>query len=629
MTTEMNTTEGHGLSLLVLSALGVVFGDIGTSPLYAFRVCFSGDPGLPVVPANVLGILSLIFWSLVLVITFKYMIFIMRADNQGEGGILALTALLMPGRSERLSGSLWTLIGLGVFGAALLFGDGMITPAISVLSAMEGLAVAEPVLAGLIKPLAILILVALFSLQRRGTASIGRIFGPVMLLWFFVLAGLGVFQIAGAPGVLAALNPIHAIRFLANNSARGFLTLGAVFLVVTGGEALYADMGHFGRRPIQTAWLALVFPALLLNYFGQGALLLRSPEAIRNPFFLLAPSWTVLPMVGLATAATVIASQAVISGAFSLARQAVQLGFSPRLVIRHTSPLKIGQIYVPSVNWTLMAATIALVLGFGTSERLAAAYGVAVTTTMVITTVLFFSVVRRRWSWPVWMAVLVTGSFLVFDLSFFIANLAKIPSGGWFPLLVAGIVFVGMTTWHRGRQILARRLQEELLPLDEFLGDVATNPPLRVPGTAVFMSGTTRGVPHALLHNIKHNHVLHERVILLTVVTEEVPRVPESQRAEIRDLGEGMYRIIAHYGFMEHPNVPALAALLTKRGFPLEPGSTSFFLGRENLISTPRPGMARWREKLFAFMSRNALAATQFFRLPPNRVVELGIQLDI
>jgi len=629
MGANRDTPAGPRLPLLLLGALGVVFGDIGTSPLYAFRVCFAGDPGLPVVPANVLGVLSLIFWSLVLVITFKYMIFIMRADNQGEGGILALTALLMPGRQERLSSSLWTLIGLGVFGAALLFGDGMITPAISVLSAMEGLAVAAPVLTGLIRPLAIVILLGLFSLQRRGTASIGRLFGPVMLLWFSVLAVLGAVQIAATPGVLVALDPIHAVRFFVANSLRGFLTLGAVFLVVTGGEALYADMGHFGRRPIQVAWLALVFPGLLANYFGQGALLLRSPGAIRNPFFLLAPSWAVVPMVVLSTAATVIASQAVISGAFSLSRQAVQLGFSPRLVIRHTSPETIGQIYVPSVNWTLMVATIALVLGFGTSERLAAAYGVAVTTTMVITTVLFFSVARRRWKWSVWLAAAVTGAFLVFDLSFFLANLAKIPSGGWFPLVVAALVFVGMTTWHHGRRILARRLREELLPVEEFLGDVAANPPVRVPGTAVFMSGTVRGIPHALLHNIKHNHVLHERVVLLTVVTEEVPRVPGAERAEIHDLGGGMYRVVAHYGFMQHPDIPALAALLTKKGFPLDPRTASFFLGRENLISTPRPGMARWRERLFAFMSRNALEATQFFGLPPNRVVEFGIQLEI
>ncbi|HHQ47339.1 MAG TPA: potassium transporter Kup [Acidobacteria bacterium] len=627
----MENEQQHrtGLAVLVLGALGVVFGDIGTSPLYAFRVCFSGEQGLPVTPANVLGILSLIFWSLVLVITIKYMLFVMRADNGGEGGILALTALLIPGRKERLSGSMWTLIGLGVFGAALLFGDGMITPAISVLSAVEGLAVAAPGLSRAIQPLAIAILIALFVLQRRGTESIGRLFGPVMLLWFSVLAGLGVAQIARTPAVLAGISPVHAIRFFAANSVRGFLTLGAVFLVVTGGEALYADMGHFGKRPIQIAWLALVFPALLINYFGQGALLIRSPQAIRNPFFLLAPSWTVIPMVILSTAATVIASQAVISGAFSLSRQAVQLGYSPRLVIRHTSPRQIGQIYVPSVNWTLLIATIGLVLGFGSSDNLAAAYGVAVTTTMVITTVLFYSVSRRRWKWSLWLAAAVSGTFLVFDLGFFIANLVKIPEGGWFPLLVAGIVFTGMTTWHRGRQILARRLREEMFPVEEFLTDVTANPPVRVPGTAVFMSGTSRGIPHALLHNLKHNHVLHERVILLTVVTEEVPRVGEKERVEVQELGAGMYRIVAHYGFMETPDIPSLARLLTRNGFPLDPRSTSFFLGRENLISTPRPGMARWRERLFAFMSRNALSATQFFGLPVNRVVEFGIQLEI
>lgn len=617
------------LPLLVLTTLGVVFGDIGTSPLYALRVCFSGKFGVALTPENVLGVLSLILWSLIIVISVKYLGFIMRADNQSEGGIMVLTGLLLPDRNQRTGRGVWLLIGMGLFGAALFFGDGMITPAISVLSAIEGLGVAAPALEVAVKPMAILVLIGLFSIQNRGTARIGRLFGPVMLVWFGVLAGLGLRAIIDTPAVLAAVNPLHALRFLAHNAVHGFLTLGAVFLVVTGGEALYADMGHFGKRPIRLAWFLLVLPALLLNYFGQGALLLHNAAAIESPFYLLAPSWAVLPLVVLSTAATIIASQAVISGSFSLARQAVQLGYSPRLVIRHTSPSQIGQIYVPSVNWALMSATIVLVLGFGSSDNLAAAYGVAVTTTMVITTILFAMVARRLWGWPGWSVTLLTAFFLVPDLSFFTANLAKIQHGGWFPLAVAAVAFTGMATWKRGREILAKRLQEELLNVDALVEDLIENPPARVPGTAVFMTGTTHGVPHALLHNLKHNHVLHERVILLTIVTDDVPKVRPANRIEIRERGAGIFRIIARHGFMETPRIEGLVGLLEQQGFPIELMRTSFFLGRENLVSTSRPGMALWRKSLFAFMSRNAVSATNFFGLPVNRVVEFGIQVEI
>jgi len=617
------------LSLLVLTTLGVVFGDIGTSPLYALRVCFSGAFGVALSQDNILGVLSLILWSLIIVISVKYLGFVMRADNQGEGGIMVLTGLILPERNQRTGRSVRFLIGIGLFGAALFFGDGMITPAISVLSAIEGLGVAAPTLAFAVKPLAIVVLIGLFSIQSRGTARVGRLFGPVMLVWFTVLAVLGVRSILAAPAVLAAVNPAFGLRFLLTNSLQGFLVLGAVFLVVTGGEALYADMGHFGKRPIRLAWFAVVLPGLLLNYFGQGALLLRNVAAIESPFYILAPSWALYPLVLLSTAATIIASQAVISGSFSLARQAVQLGYSPRLVIRHTSPAQIGQIYVPAVNWTLMVATIALVLGFGSSDNMASAYGVAVTTTMVITTILFSIVAHRLWGWPGWVVTLLTVFFLVPDLSFFFANLAKVLHGGWFPLAVAAVAFTGMETWKRGREILAARLREDLLEVDNLVRDLTDNPPARVPGTAVFMTGTTHGVPHALLHNLKHNHVLHEQIILLTVVTEDMPKVAAADRLEIRDRGAGIFRIIVHVGFMEEPTIQEVARYLEPEGITFDLMRTSFFLGRENLVSTHRPGMARWRKSLFAFMSRNAVTATTYFGLPVNRVVEFGIQVEM
>ncbi len=623
--------EEHRPALLPLSltALGVVYGDIGTSPLYALRECFHGTNRFPATAENVLGVLSLIFWALILVISIKYLLFILRADNRGEGGILALLALLHPWGGGRRPPRRVLLL-LGLFGAALLYGDGVITPAISVLSAVEGLQVAAPATGHLILPLAILILILLFLFQKRGTAGVGSVFGPVMVVWFAVLALLGVAGILRAPAVLAAVDPRHAVFFFLRYGGTGFLVLGTVFLVVTGGEALYADMGHFGPRAIRTAWFGLVLPALLLNYFGQGALLLRFPAEATQPFYHLAPDWARYPLVLLATAATVIASQAVISGAFSLTRQAVQLGQLPRLRIVQTSASAVGQIYIPAVNWLLMIVTIALVLGFRTSSRLASAYGVAVTTTMVITTVLAFYFSREHWGWSRGVAALIAGFFLTIDLSFFSANMTKIIEGGWFPLLAGGVVYLLMATWRRGREILAARLQGTTEPLADFLARITAEPPLRVPGTAVFMTSRFDGTPPMLLHHLAHNQVLHEKVILMTIITEAVPRVPAAERLEItRSAGE-IYQVAAHYGFMQSPNVPVALRACEPLGLHVEMDSTTFYLGRETLIPTPEePGMAVWREKLFAFMSRNALRSTAFFNIPPERVVEIGIQIKI
>ncbi|GIW40299.1 MAG: putative potassium transport system protein kup 1 [Candidatus Binatia bacterium] len=620
-------TSKHLLALS-FATLGVVYGDIGTSPLYALRECFFGDYAVPATPENVLGVLSLIFWSLALVVSVKYLVFILRADNRGEGGVLALMALLGSDRGSMRRGRN-TLVLLGLFGAALLYGDGMITPAISVLSAVEGLHLATPIFDPYVVPLTVAILSALFLLQSRGTAGVAVLFAPLNLLWFTVLATLGAASVAEEPHVLLALSPTYALRFFSDNGPTGFLVLGAVFLVVTGSEAIYADMGHFGKRPIRLAWFGVVFPSLLLNYFGQGALLLRHPEAARNPFYRLAPEWALLPMVFLATLATIIASQAVISGAFSLTRQAVQLGFAPRLRIEHTSSSTIGQIYVPFVNWILLLATTLLVFAFRSSSRLAAAYGVAVTTTMGITTVLFFYVLRRLWKWRLWSAFLLASAFLAVDGAFFGANIVKVEHGGWFPLAIAAAVFVLMTTWKRGREILYDRLRDAELPVDLFLVDLSTRPPLRVPGTAVFLSAKPTGVPRPVLHNLKHNKVLHERVVFLTVLVEDEPYVSPADRLAVEDLGLGLYRIVARYGFMESPHIREIADLARQKGLEFELMETSFFLGRENLIPTDRPGMALWRERLFALMSRNALSPTSFFGLPPNRVIELGQQVEL
>lgn len=618
---------GRRLAHLSLATLGVVYGDIGTSPLYAMRECFTGGHAVAANPTNVLGVLSLIFWSLIVVISVKYLLFILRADNRGEGGILALTALLSPGAAPvRRRGA--AVIALGLFGAALLYGDGIITPAISVLSAMEGLTLATPAFGPYVIPLTVAVLVGLFLIQRRGTAGVGTLFGPVTLLWFLVMAGLGVRQLLGAPAVLAAVDPAHGVAFFLHNGWHGFLILGTVFLVVTGGEALYADMGHFGPRPIRLAWFSVVLPALLLNYFGQGAYLLGHPRAT-HPFYQMAPGWALVPLILLATAATVIASQAVISGAYSLTMQAVQLGFSPRLTILHTSATEKGQIYMPGVNWALMAGCIALVLGFRSSSNLAAAYGIAVTTTMVITTVLFYGVARYRWQWRPAAALAVCGIFLIPDASFFLANLAKVLHGGWLPLVIAFLIFTLMSTWKTGRKYLGERLRRNAIPLEDFLQAISINPPLRVPGTAVFMSGAADVTPSALLHNLKHNRVLHERCLVLTVLTEEVPHVPEERRWEAKALDAGMYRMTLRYGFMDEPDVPQALSQVRMEGWEFKPMETTYFLGRETLLRSQRLGLAPWRRQLFIWMSRNARSATAFFGLPPNRVVELGMQVEI
>ena len=619
--------SGRYLATLSLAALGIVYGDIGTSPLYAIRESFLEEHGVAVSVPNVLGVLSLIFWSLVLVISVKYLVFILRADNRGEGGILALTSLVTP--THALRGGRWGLIVLGLFGTALLYGDGMITPAISVLSAIEGLEIIAPSAKTFVVPITIVILLGIFFIQSRGTAKVGRLFGPITLVWFLTLAALGVYHIAQTPSVLVALSPTYAFSFFLDNGWNGFLVLGSVFLVVTGGEALYADMGHFGRRPIRLAWFVVVLPALLLNYLGQGALLMRDPSAIASPFFRMAPSWALIPIVILATAATVIASQALISGAFSLTLQAVQLGYSPRVRIDHTSSRERGQIYIPAINWLLMLCCIGLVLGFRTSTNLAAAYGVAVTTTMTITTVLFYFVAREKWGWNAPLALLVTSGFLAIDLAFWGANLIKIPHGGWFPLLIGVVVFSLLTTWKRGRQILTERLRTGAMPRDLFLESMASHSPLRVSGTAVFMYGDRAGTPPALLHNLKHNKVLHNTVVFLAVVTQEMPYVAESDRASVKSLGNGFWDVRLSYGFMEDADIPAALAKIAQADLPFKPMETTFFLGRETLIATHNPGMALWREHLFAAMSRNARPATTFFRLPPNRVVEMGAQVEL
>ncbi|WP_029912200.1 potassium transporter Kup [Pelobacter seleniigenes] len=620
--------QRSSLAALSLTALGVVFGDIGTSPLYALKECFHTSHGLTPTPENVLGILSLILWALILVISIKYLSFILRADNQGEGGIMALTALILP-QKARQQGNRWALVTLGLFGAALLYGDGMITPAISVLSAIEGLRIATPAISAYIIPITVVVLVALFLVQYRGTGKVGAVFGPLTLLWFIVLAILGIRQIIEYPAILAAVSPHYAFRFLLHNGWSAFLVLGSVFLVVTGGEALYADMGHFGVRPIRLVWFCLVLPALVLNYFGQGALLLSNPAVLENPFYHLAPSWALIPLVVLATIATIIASQAVISGSFSITMQAVQLGFCPRLKVTHTSARERGQIYVPAVNWILMFSCIGLVIGFGSSSHLAAAYGFSVTTDMVITTLLFFFVARERFHWPLGWVLLLCGGFLSFDLAFFGANFAKILHGGWFPLLVATLVFTFMSTWKTGRKILATRMRERLMSISDFLTVIRSSMPQRVNGTAVFMSGNLKIAPPALLHNLKHNRVLHQRVIILSVVTEDVPHVIGNDRYDVEDVGEGIYLLVLHSGFMDEADVPELLKAIEIGNAPFLMEETTFFLGHEAIIPSDKPGMVMWREHLFMHMSRNARSATSFFGLPPNRVVELGMQIEL
>jgi KUP system potassium uptake protein len=611
--------------LLCLASLGIVYGDIGTSPLYAMRECFYGQHSVPPTHANVLGVLSLILWSLILIISVKYLTLILRADNRGEGGILALATLV----SDVLRRGKFLFL-LGLFGAALLYADGMITPAISVMGAIEGLHVATPLFDPYVVPIAVVILVGLFLFQSRGTTGVGTVFGPVTMLWFVAISLLGLQQIIRAPQVLAAINPIHGFEFFMINGSRGFVVLGAVFLVVTGGEALYADIGHFGTAPIRLTWFAIVLPALTLNYFGQGALLLVQPEAAVNPFYRMAPSWALYPMVVLATAAAVIASQAIISGAFSLTMQAIQLGYSPRLKVVYTSARIIGQIYVPVVNWGLMLACIALVLGFRTSSNLAAAYGVAITTTMLITTILFYIVARRRWHWPASLALPLAAFFITIDLAFFGANMLKVAHGGWFPLLVSAAIIFLMLTWRKGRRVLRSRLSEICIPLDAFLPELKSQRIRRVPGTAVYMSGNRFGTPLALLHNLKHNKVLHEQVVLLTVRTEEVPYLAHAKdRVAVENLDEGFWSAQVHFGFMEKPDVPAALDRVKQTGLRFDPMRTTYFIGRETILATRKLGLSSWRGSLFAWMTRNAGDVTSYFCLPPNGVVELGARVEV
>ncbi len=608
--------------------MGVVYGDIGTSPLYAMKETFGGIHAVAPELDNVFGILSLIFWALVIVVSLKYVAFIMRADNKGEGGIMALIALTQRATSTS-SRARWLLASLGLFGAALFYGDGMITPAISVLSAVEGLQIAAPALEPYVIPVALAVLVILFLFQRRGTAGVGALFGPVMGLWFATLAVLGIINIVDFPQILAAVNPAYAVEFFLHNKWQGFLALGTVVLAVTGAEALYADMGHFGKKPIQVAWFFLVLPALLLNYFGQGALLIHDPSTARNPFFMMAPSWALYPLIALATAATVIASQAVISGAFSVTRQAIQLGYAPRMEMLHTSDKAAGQIYLPFINWGLLIGIVALVIGFESSSNLAAAYGIAVTGTMAIDTILAFVVVSTLWGWNWTAAVAIMSFFLAIDLAFFGANALKIAHGGWFPLVIAVVVFTILATWKRGREILIARLSAEAMALAPFLTTIAAHPPMRVPGTAVFLTASCEGVPHALLHNLAHNKVLHEKVVFLTIVTEDIPYVPVQDRFEVEPLGNGFSRIIMHFGFKDDPDVPKALAQCEPLGPQFNMLETSFFLSRETLIATRIPGMALWREKLFIGMARNASNAMTFFKIPTNRVIELGAQVEL
>jgi KUP system potassium uptake protein len=613
----------------MLMATGVVFGDIGTSPLYAIKECVDPSHGVAATQANVFGLLSLVFWSLTMVVTVKYLTFIMRADNRGEGGILALLALVPQKPSARSTRIGW-MAGMVIFGAALLYGDGVITPAISVLSAVEGLEVATTRLRPAVVPLTVAILVGLFAVQKRGTARIGGIFGPIMVAWFATIALLGAFQIVGCPSVLAAVSPVYAVRFFVEHGKSAFIVLGSVVLAITGGEALYADMGHFGRRPIRRAWFSIVMPALMLNYFGQAACVLRHPEAASNPFFALVPPALIYPMVALATAATIIASQALISGAYSLTRQAVQLGFCPRVTIVHTSGAEEGQIFIPEVNALLAIACVWLVLTFKASSALAAAYGIAVTGTMSITSIVYFAVLTRAWSWPWWKALPLAALFLSFDIPFFAANTLKLFEGGWFPIAVASALFLVMTTWKTGRAYLGRALADKMLPIDSFVADIASFRPHRVAGTAVFMSSNPKGVPIVLLHHWKHNQVLHQTVVLLSVLSEQIPEVSEGERLAVTNLGNGLFQVAAHYGFMETPNVPdILQRAAEESGLPYDPARTSYYLGRETLLTSGESRMFRWRKALFSFISRNARSATQYFGIPADRVVELGMQINL
>lgn len=629
---EANPT-GKRLAVLTITAVGVVYGDIGTSPLYAFRECFKPEYGLAPTSDNVRGVLSLIVWALMMVVSIKYIMFVMRADNRGEGGILAMLALIL-GRATTHARRRKVLVILGLFGAAMLLGEGVITPAISVLSATEGLKVVSPVFERLVIPITIVVLLGLFFFQRFGTARVGAAFGPIMVIWFVTIAVLGVREVVLAPEILTALNPWYALKFFLDHGRAAFVMLGAVVLAVTGAEALYADMGHFGKKPIRLAWFWMVFPCLLMNYFGQGALVLRDPTTVTNPFFLLAPRELLYPLIGLATIAAVIASQALISGAFSLTQQSVQLGYSPRMTIIHTSARAAGQIYIPEVNTALMVSCLIVVLGFKTSSALGAAYGIAVTGTMVISTVLYSVVAAARWNWPRWKVLVMAAAFLTMDLSLFGANAIKVAHGGWVPLVMAISLFYLMTTWKLGREILRERLTDITMPIGNFLESLGRSNIPRVPGTAVFMQSDSGGAPVVLLHHLKHNKVLHERVILLSIQTAEVPEVRNDERITIDRLDHGFTRVVARYGFMESPDVKEVMELLRREGVRSKPLDTSYYLGRELLLPLKKPWkkggttMNIWRKRIFAFMSKNARSAAEFFQLPPNRVVELGTQIE-
>ncbi|WP_411282143.1 potassium transporter Kup [Gemmatimonas sp.] len=621
--------SGRRLSLLTLAALGVVYGDIGTSPLYTMKEAFGASHGLLPDAVNVYGVLSLVTWSILLVVVAKYLVFILQADNNGEGGVLAMLALLLQDTSQRIGPRFrGVLILLGVFGTALLYGDGIITPAISVLGAVEGIDIVTPTLSGYVVEITLVILVALFAAQRFGTAKVGRAFGPLTLLWFLVIGSLGLASIIDTPQVLNALNPLHGFRFLLHHGAGGFAALGAVFLSVTGAEALYADMGHFGKVPIRRAFFAVVLPALLLNYFGQGALLLRNPAAVSNPFYLLAPSWFLVPLLIIATMAAIVASQALISGAFSLARQSIQLGYLPRMTIVQTSQEEYGQIYIPQINFALMIGTVLIVLGFKSSAALGAAYGIAVTGTMAITTLLFAAVARTRWNWPLWQVLGLAAFFFVVDFTFLGANVIKIADGGWVPLALAAALVLLMTTWKRGRNALQQLLQRASLPLDLMLDELGRRPAHRVPGTAVFLTSDSKGAPVVLLHHLKHNKALHQQVVLLSITSSNVPAVPREERVSVEPLEHGFWRVQARYGFMESPDVPALLVQCAEHGIVARPMETSYYLGHERVIPTGPTKMAGWRKRLFVLMARNAQSAAQFFQLPSNRVVEMGAQIE-
>ena len=613
---------------LSLAALGVVFGDIGTSPLYALRECFHGDYSIPVTQANVLGVLSLLVWSLLLIVSLKYLTFIMKADNDGEGGILALTALIIT-HSKKNGYERWFLVAIGLFGAALLYGDGMITPAISVLSAVEGVQIIAPAFKDLVIPVTIVVLAALFLFQHHGTAKVGALFGPIIFLWFAVIGILGLVEIFRYPQVLQEILPWYGISFLFSNHIQGFMVLGAVFLSVTGAEALYADMGHFGKSPIRLTWVLLVLPALLMNYFGQGALLLTFPQQSHNPFYGLVPSWAMIPMVVLATSATIIASQALITGVFSLTQQAIQLGYLPRLTVTHTSARHIGQIYVPAANWTLMIATIGLVAGFGSSSHLAAAYGVAVTATMLISTILFYYVASDIWQWNRTALHVMISFFAIIDLSFFGASMTKLFHGAWFPLLIGLAVFTLMITWNQGRLLLLQQLKERTLTVEEFLQSLLLQQPQRVNGQAVYLTANPDTIPMAMLHNLRHNKVLHSEVALFHFSVERVPRVRGSHKVEVTKLDDGFFKVVARYGFLEYPNIRQVIALANHQGLGFKPEAISFFLSREKIVTGIKSKMELWRKKLFALMARNALSATAYYNLPAGQVIEIGLLVQI